>query len=162
MEISNSPHADPHCLQLCGAAVFAVYTVAKSSFTLLRKKAIGIDEVQARLRHKVPHGPFRSRCHARVLWKLINPHGHGANGVRFQNATLQWFRNNYPEDAVLTDALALFVCACKWWAVEQGRRTIYTTLRPLGSSDFDAKLEELGFLEGERNTLLRVFRYSPE
>ena len=152
---------DRHGLKHCGPAVFAAYAVAKLRYRDLRTQAIGIDEVQADLRRIVPRGPFCTIGHTRMIFKLINPFGHGANGERFQNATLHWFRKQHPEDAHLTAGLTLYICACIWWMEEQGRRSIYPALSPLCSSDFDNKLEAYGFMAGERDTLLRVLRFRP-
>ena len=160
MTAPGSMREDPHGLQLCGHGPLAIYVVAKASYIQLRRKAIGVNEVQARLMHLVARGPFRSKKHMRIAFKLINPYGHGANRERFQNATLRWFRQEFPEDDVLTDGLALFICACRWWIEQQGLRTVSPELRAIGSSDFDEKLAEFGFLAGERETLLRVLRCS--
>lgn len=161
MEIVECSRNDPHGLKYCGPAVLAVYKVAKASQSSLRFKSVGADQIQLMLRREVSTGPFCSKGHVRILFKLINPYGHGANGERFDRKTLLWFRKRYPEDAHLTDGLALFICTCIWWVEEQGRRSIYPSLSPLCSSDFDTKLETFGFMAGERNTLLRVLRFTP-
>lgn len=151
---------DVHGLKSCGAAVHAIYAVAKANRSGLKNKVFGIRDMQAQLDKLVPHGPHRREGHARIIFKLLNPSGHGANSRRFQNPTLEWFRAHHPEDAHLTDGLALFICACKWWNEEQGRRSIYPGLPPLITSDFDRKLKSFGHLEGEREALCRLLRSS--
>ena len=149
---------DVHGLRSCGPAVYAIYAVAKASRARLKKKMMDVHEMQRQLIEMAPCGPYKRKGHARIVFKLMNPSGHGANGKRFQNVTLDWFRTHHPEDAHLTDGLVLFICACKWWNEDKGRGSIYPGLPPLITSDFDKKLRSFGHLEGERDTLCKLLR----
>ena len=162
MHIDKQRNQDPHGLQSCGQAIFAVYAVSAAKFSNLRNKTIGIDEVQTSLLRLAPGALFRTKGHMRIIFKLINPYGRGANSPRFQNATLGWFRKQFPEDAHLSDGLALLVCACRWWTEENGRRSVHGGLCPLTTSDFDSKLESFGFLKGEREAFCKALRFKPK
>ena len=162
MENSKSSYTDPRGLNCCGPAIVAIYAVASAEISRLRKKTIGIDEVQSILLRAAPGPLFRTKGHMRIIFKLLNPHGHGANSPRFQNATLGWFRKQFPEDAHLSDGLALLVCACIWWTEENGRRSVHGGLRPLTTSDFDSKLESFGLLKGEREAFCKALRFKPK
>jgi hypothetical protein len=160
MDTQRKLLGDPHSLTLCGPAALSLYEVAKACFCELRASTIDINTVQVRLMHAVPGGLFRCRRRIRILFKMINPRGHGANSARFQQETLAWFRKSFPEDATLSDALVLFVCACRWWVEERGCRNVHRHSCPLTSSDFDKKLKSFGFLQGERDALVRVLRHT--
>lgn len=147
-------------LKFCGVAARAVYAVASEVALLGRHSSNVKDLAIERLTRLVPNGPFDHDCHAGTAVKLINPKGHGANSARFQREELYWFRRTYPGERRLTDGLVLFICACLWWAEQQGKRSIQGQ-SPLITSDFDEKLKALGFLQGERKTLCAVLRYQP-
>ena len=161
MDVDNNAPRNPHGLKCCGQAICAIYTVAVAKSSELRKRAIGIEEVKLNLLRLAPGSLFRNKGHMRIIFKLMNPSGHGANSPRFQNAALSWFRKNFPEDAHLSDGLALLICACTWWTEETGRRSVHARLPPLTTSDFDSKLKSFGFLQGERDALCKALRFKP-
>lgn len=159
MDINKNAPRDPHGLQSCGRAIWAIYAVAVARSPELKKRAIGIEEVKLELLRLAPGRPFRNKGHMRIIFKLMNPYGHGANSPRFQHATLAWFRKTFPEEAHLPDGLALLICACTWWTEETGRRSVHAHLPPLTTSDFDSKLKAFGFLQGERDALCKALRF---
>lgn len=159
MHIDSNTRRDPHGLKYCGPAIGAIYAVAVSKSSELRERAISIEEVRSDLLRLAPGRLFRNKGHMRIIFKLMNPHGHGANSPRFQNAALAWFRKSFPEDAHLPDRLALLICACTWWTEEAGKRSVHPCLPPLTTSDFDSKLKSFGFLQGERDALCKALRF---
>lgn len=159
MHIDSNAQRDPHGLKFCGQAICAIYTVAVAKSSELRKKTISIEEVRLSLLRLAPGKLFRNKGDMRIIFKLMNPHGHGANSPRFQNAALAWFRKSFPEDAHLSDGLALLICTCTWWTEETGRRSVHPRLPPLTTSDFDSKLKSFGFLQGERDALCKALRF---
>lgn len=159
MRIDEQQNQDPHGLQCCGKAIFAIYAVAAANSSQLRKRTIGIEEVKVGLLRHAPGNFFTKKGHMRIIFKIINPYGHGANSPRFQNATLAWFRKTFPDDAHLSDGLVLLVCACTWWIQEKGRRSVHGRQCPLTTSDFDFKLKSFGFLKGEREAFCKALRF---
>ncbi|MGN2250316.1 hypothetical protein ACFWZ1_09600 [Frateuria sp. GZRe14] len=153
---SNS--VDPHGLCISAPAVFAMYKTATELFPGLLNRRLGEEAVIQRLGKLPPHSPFKYGYVVRQAFKFINPRGHGANSARFNHETLSWFRQTFPGDAHLTAGLSLIICAAKWWTLEQGQRSIQPRVNPLTTADLDEKLKAFGFLCGERQAILRLFR----
>lgn len=160
-EIAQRDPKDPHGLADGAPLVFAAYTVAIECYPKLANRILGEEAVLHRLRKLAPGSAFRNDYVTRQAFKLINPHGHGANSSRFSNETLGWFRQTYPADSHLTAGFALLLCAAKWWTYEQGHRSINPRMNPLTTSDLDRKLKVFGFLSGERQAICRMLRREP-
>ena len=149
---------DPHGLSDSAPLAFAAYKVAIECHPKLLNRTIDEEAVLDRLRRLAPKSAFRIDYVARQAFKLINPHGHGANSPRFRNETLGWFRQVHPEDSHLTAGFIMLLCAAKWWTHEQGQRSIIPRTNPLTTSDLDRKLKSFGFLAGERQAICRMMR----
>lgn len=149
---------DPHDLAIATPLIFAAYRLAHESHDELARRAITEVDFIARLRSAMPRSAFRFSYVAHQAFKLINPHGHGANGPRFQNETLSWFRQEYPGEKRLTAGFALLICAAKWWTYEHGRRSVTPSSRPLTTSDLDEKLTGWGFVDSEKKAITRLLR----
>lgn len=155
---AGSNLADRHGLYISAPAVLAMYTMATELFPGLLNRRLGKEDVIRRLRKLGPHLPFKYGFVASQAVKFINPRGHGANSARLNNETLSWFRQAHPQDAHLTSGMCLIICAAKWWAYEQGQRSIQPRVNPLTTADLDEKLKSFGFLYGERQAILRLLR----
>ena len=149
---------DRHGLKDGAPLAFAMYTVAVEFHQPLKDRTLGQDAVLQHLRKLAPASAFQHNYVAQQAFKLINPHGHGANSPRFNGEVLGWFRQEYKEDRHLTSGFILFLCAAKWWTHEQGRRSVTSRMNPLTTSDLDGKLKSYGFLVGEREAICRVLR----
>lgn len=149
---------DPHGLAIATPWIFAAYRFAHDAHDALVKRTIDEEGFSKRLITAAPKSPFRFSYVAHQTFKLINPHGHGANGPRFRNETLAWFRETFPEDERLTAGFALVVCAAKWWTHEQGHRSVTPNVRALTILDLDRKLPTWGFVESERKAIRRLLR----
>lgn len=149
---------DPHGLRDSAPLAFAAYRTALECYPRLSNRTLREEEVIHRLRKLAPKSAFNRGYVARQAFKLINPHGHGANSARFSNETLGWFRQAYPAEAHLTAGFTLLLCAAKWWIQEQGHRSVLPRASPLTTSDLDEKLKAFGFLAGERQAICRMLR----
>ena len=158
LETEQRRDKDPHCLGVTAPLAFAAYRVAIECYPMLLNRTIGEEAVLHRLRKLLPKSAFQIDYVARQAFKLINPHGHGANSARFNKETLAWFRQTYPADSHLTAGLILVLCAAKWWTYEQGYRSTIPRASPLTTSDLDSKLKSFGFLSGERQAICRMLR----
>lgn len=158
MQVEERSRMDPHGLRDGAPLAFALYAVAIECYPRLLNGTLDKATLLQRLRRRVPNSAFQIDYVARQALKFINPRGHGANSARFSHETLGWFRQAYPEDAHLTAGLSLLLCAAKWWASEQGHRSIQPRMNPLTTSHLDRKLKDFGFLSGERQAICRMLR----
>ena len=160
-EIVRWSPRDPHGLSDGAPLVFAAYRVAVKCYPKLLGRVLDEQAVALRLRKLAPQSAFRNDYVTRQVFKLINPHGHGANSARFSNPTLGWFRQTYPADSHLTAGFIMLLCAARWWTLEQGHRSITPSVNPLTTCDLDRKLKSFGFLSGERQAICRMLRRAP-
>lgn len=156
---SEEPSGDLHGLHLGCAAAHAIYNAAKNCHASLLNRTMSEEEFLHKLTRDFPLGPLQIGYVSYIVFKLVNPRGHGVNSGRFHNETLSWFRSSFPQDDQLSDGLALFICACRWWIEGQGSRSMHPHMRPFTTADLDNKLKELGFLQRERLAILRIIRW---
>ena len=143
-------------------AAYAIWRTAELLQPRLLDATEAETEVVACLLRHAPGSPFKRKFVARQAYKLINPRGHGANGLRFNVPELSWFREQYPQASFLTNGAALVMVAAIWWTVERGSPLRPFTKGPVSTADLDAKLGSLGFLKDERNVICKLIRWQPK
>lgn len=114
------------------------------------------------LRRKSLDGPFHLTYVCRIALKIVDPRGHGVNGSRFKGVELAAFRHRYPELSRLTDAMAMFLVACRYWVQIKGNQGNQFPAGPATTADLHDILGRLGFLKREREALVRIITWRPK
>lgn len=157
MESSHTPEngPDPLGLRHLGSAAYAIFRVAVDTGSR-PPVALNRSEALICLRRLAPGSTFHQDYVVQIALKLIDRKGHGANSERLKGPELAQFRREYPQYAMLTDGLALFLVACAWWIQEKGGRAMQPGMPLVTTSDLDRLLWKLGFLQRERAAIARI------
>jgi len=111
------------------------------------------------LRRNSLDGPFHLTFVCRTALKLINRRGHGVNGSRFKGPELAAFRMRHSNLSCLSDAMVMFLVACRHWAQIKGSFGSSNPARPAITSDLHNILRGFGFQKREREALVRIITW---
>lgn len=103
-DFSGDPASDLSCLQDGAHLVHAVHTFVHRFRSELLNCELSEADLVRYLKRGAPDAPVDRGYIARIIFKLINPYGHGANSDRFKNAALGWYRSRHPEDEHLVSS----------------------------------------------------------